>query len=112
VITLNKQAAQGDILVTRIKSIPKDVVPMTPEGKEYVVAHSETGHHHVVQREAADAYVAANDPFVMFLVVDNEAEVKHLRDYDTHETLKLKMGFYRINRQREYIQEGFRPALD
>ena len=106
------QAAQGDLLITRIDAIPDDAQKVTPEGNCYVVAHSETGHNHVIQQEGVDVFSAANDPFVLYLVVDTEAEIKHLRGFDTHESLRVTPGIYRINRQREYVPEGFRRAAD
>ncbi len=110
--TFNNMAAQGDMLITRVESIPEGLQPMNPEGGNYIVAHSETGHHHVLPQQDVEVFGAANDPFVLYLVVNNETELKHLRSFDTHESLKVPPGMYRINRQREYTPEGFRRAAD
>ena len=107
-----KQAAQGDLLITRIDTMPEGLDVFQPEDGVYVVAHSETGHNHVIRQEGVNAFHAANDPFVLYLVVDNEVELKHLRGFDTHESLSVTPGIYRINRQREYTPEGFRRAAD
>lgn len=108
----DKQAAQGDLLITRIDTIPDGMEVVKPDDGYYVVAHSETGHNHVIQQEGVNVFRAANDPFVLYLVVDNEVELKHLRSFDTHESIKVPPGMYRINRQREYTPEGFRRAAD
>lgn len=110
--TFERQAAQGDMLITKIDSIPEGLEPMKPKGGQMIVAHSETGHHHVLPEADVDVFHAANDEFVLYLVVNNETELKHMRSFDTHESLKLQPGKYRINRQREYTPEGFRRAAD
>jgi len=110
--TFKKQAAQGDMLITKINGLPTDIKPMQPENGVFVCAHSETGHNHVIQDNGVKAYQAANDPFVMYLVVDKPAELKHLRSFDTHTPIMIPPGTYRINRQREYTAEGFRRAQD
>ena len=110
--TFKNQSRQGDALITRVESIPEGLEPMKPEGGNYIVAHSETGHHHVLPTQDVEVYEAANDPFVLYLVVNNETELKHLRSFDTHEALKVPPGTYRINRQREHTPEGFRRAAD
>lgn len=111
--TFENQAAQGDILVTKIDELPTGLSPMKQEGGKYVVAHSETGHHHVVEPTDAVVYEAANDPFVLFVVPSKDTDITHLRSFHTHAPLTLKGGnVYRINRQREYTPEGFRRAAD
>jgi hypothetical protein len=110
--TFKNQAAQGDMLITKIDKLPEGLKPMETEGGNYVLAHSETGHHHVVTPSDVDAFEAANDPFVMYLVVNKDTELKHLRSFDTHESLSIPEGLYRINRQREYTPEGYRRAAD
>lgn len=110
--TFTNQAAQGDLLITRVDAIPQGLEPMKAEHGDYVVAHSETGHHHVLPEGDVNVFQAANDDFVLYLVVNNETELKHLRSFDTHESLKVPPGMYRINRQREYTPEGFRRAAD
>lgn len=109
--TFTYQAAQGDLLITKVEELPSDLVAAKKEG-DHIVAHSETGHNHVISSGDCDMYAAANDDFVLYLVVHKEAELRHLRDFDRHETIKVPPGKYRINRQREYIPDGFRRAAD
>lgn len=110
--SFERQAAQGDILITRIDKMPAEVTTMDPEGGNYVCAHSETGHHHVVRASEAKAFQHTENPFIMYLMVDNAASIDHLRGFDTHGSLALTPGIYQINRQREYTPEGFRRAAD
>ena len=114
--TFTRIAAQGDFLIMRVNEIPANVEPMNPEGNVFIVAHSETGHNHVMERTHVDAYLPKNvkdvDLYELFLNVKEPTEINHLRSFDTHETLLVPPGNYVIKRQREYTLEGFRRAAD
>lgn len=109
--TFDKQAAQGDLLITVIDDLPEGVSELEPDGDHHIVAHSETGHHHVVAANAARAYQGDN-PMVMFLVVTTPTVLEHHRSFDTHEPLELRSGTYEIRRQREYTPKGWRRVAD
>lgn len=128
--TFENQAAQGDMFIRVIDKLPEGVTEAKEENGNFVLAHSETGHNHVVKKqEGVSFYQSANDDFVAYLVVDTKkvkhpVECKHLRDYDTHETISFFTGdifskvkdagkkIFEIRRQREYTPEGFRRAQD
>jgi hypothetical protein len=114
--TFKNIAAQGDFMIIRVNSIPANVVPMKDENGVYVIAHSETGHNHVMERTNVEAFVPTNvkevDLYELFLNVKEPTEINHLRSFDTHETLVVTPGQYIIKRQREYTPEGFRKAAD
>lgn len=111
-ITFDHCAAQGDLLITKIDRIPETAKPVNAEYGVHVVAHSETGHHHVVDANTVDYFDAANDAFVSYLRVREPTDLQHLRSFDTHAPLHIQPGDYQINRQREYTPEGFRRAAD
>ena len=111
-ITFNKVCAQGDVFIKRIDSLPEGLSKDEVNDSDYIVTHSETGHHHVMPTKDADFFTAANDPFVLHVVVNNETTLRHLRSFDTHKTISFSPGIYRITRQREYTSEGFRRAID
>ena len=114
--TFTRMAAQGDFIIIRVNEIPANVVPMATRGNQIVVAHSETGHDHVMLAERVDAFVPAGldakDVFELYLNVKEPTEINHLRSFDTHETLLVPPGNYQVRRQREYVPEGFRRAAD
>lgn len=116
--TFTRMAAQGDFIIMRVDSIPEGLVPMEAENGKIVVAHSETGHNHVMEMDRVEAFVAPNmksssaDLYELFLNVKEPAEINHLRSFDTHETLLVPAGKYMVRRQREYTPEGFRKAAD
>ena len=114
--TFTKMAAQGDFIIMRINDIPTNVEKVEPENGVYVVAHSETGHNHVMDMERVEAFKPAGvkevDLYQLFLNVEAPTEINHLRSFDTHETLLVPPGKYEIRRQREWVAEGFRRAQD
>lgn len=112
--TFTKCAAQGDILIRRIDKLPKDVIKAKSEKGKFIVAHSETGHHHSIAEHPGVQYYTTKDPMVAYLSVieDVEAKLEHERTFDTHESILLKGGTYEIRRQREYTPEGWRQVQD
>ena len=117
-ITIKNIAAQGDVLFRRIQQVPRAAAERPRDPSEpLVVAHSETGHHHVI--EARDAtWFATNDPRIGFLrFVGPFVDVRHQRPFHTHETLRL-LGeengstVFEVRRQRDHIPEGWRDEED
>lgn len=113
--TFVNQAAQGDILLIRAESLPANMVRVFPEDDgSLIVGHSETGHHHIVDADKVTMYRLPEEIYECFLVVHEPAELRHLRSFDTHETILVPPGTYRVRRQREraYTPEGWRRAQD
>lgn len=128
--TFKEQAAQGDMLIRLVDKLPNGLKPIDAEAGNYVLAHSETGHNHVVKvQDGVEFYANQNNPFIAYLVIDpkkvkGDVQIKHLRDYDTHKPISFFIGdtfikikdkakkIYEIRRQREYTPEGFRRAQD
>lgn len=44
--TFKNTAAQGDVFIRRVDTIPTDAAERRPTDNRHIVAHSETGHHH------------------------------------------------------------------
>lgn len=110
--TIKNQGAQGDVLFRRIDEISADAAEQVRKrGQALVVAHSETGHHHVVRAERARLF-GAESSLVAYLLAEEPVEVEHLRPYDTHETIALSPGKWEIRRQREWVPEGWRRVAD
>lgn len=109
---VKKMAAQGDVMFIRITSIPKEAVTIEAKDGLFIVAHSETGHNHVIESRNAQLLIDKTNEFVAYLKISKETEVKHQRSFDTHESLLLTPGNYQVRRQREYVPEGFRRVAD
>jgi len=117
--TFKNMAAQGDFVIIRVADLPKNenFVEIAPDSSgKIVIAHSETGHNHVIERKNVTVYrdskTSDRDLYELFMIVKEPSEIRHLRSYDTHETLLVPPGTYKIRRQREYTAEGFRRAAD
>lgn len=114
--TFKNMAAQGDFVIMRVDNFPNDLEKITPNNNTYTVAHSETGHDHVMVMERPDSVEAFKqkdvDLYELFLLVSEPTPIEHKRAWDTHETLLVPPGKYKIRRQREYTPEGFRKAAD
>lgn len=112
--TFQNCAAQGDLLIRRIDFVPEGATNANPENGKFILAHSETGHHHsIAERQGVD-FFTTKDPLVAYLCVIDSVEVvlEHERTFDTHESLLIKGGTYEIRRQREYTPEGWRRVAD
>ena len=118
--TVTNAAAQGDVILRRVPSIPNNAVERKHAGR-IVIAHSETGHHHAIDSKAIRHYEVPGDPLVCYLRMDGDmgeiggVDVVHHRSWDTHETIRLlgKSGdVWEVRRQREWTPEGWRRVLD
>jgi hypothetical protein len=111
--TFNNLAAQGDILIRRIDKLPDGLVESKPEDGKHILAHSETGHHHVVEAKQTKRFIDPRDTMISYLEVSAEhIDLVHNRSFDTHETLRIPNGIFEIKRQREWTPEGFRRVED
>lgn len=110
----DRPMAQGDILIIPINSIPEHAKAAKPVNDEFIVAHSETGHNHVIERKQADVFEDVKNKFVAYVQTHNlGADLFHKRDFHTHETINLAPNrTYEIRRQREHSPDGFRAATD
>lgn len=109
---VKKMAAQGDVMFIRVDSIPASAVKTDATDGQFIVAHSETGHNHVIDSRNAQMLIDKTNDFVAYIKISKETEVKHQRTFDTHESLLLTPGKYEVRRQREYVPEGFRKVAD
>lgn len=115
--SFQKIAAQGEITIRRIESIPDGCKPMKPKGGKFVVGHSETGHHHVIDARGASVSVLGRPPDgmqILYAILENPTSLDHLRGHDTHESIMLEPGTYelRIAREFDHYAELARQSMD
>jgi hypothetical protein len=106
-----KIAAQGEITIRRLGDVPKNCkLPkgfsaLKPEGRHFVIGHSETGHHHVIDAAGATIGVMDKPPAgmrVLYMILENPLALEHLRGHDTHETITNEPGVYEVRIAREF----------
>ena len=103
-------AAQGEITIRRIGDVPanktmKGFTSLKPEHGKFIVGHSETGHHHVIDAQGASIDVLDRPPAgmrVLRAILQNPTMLEHERPHDTHEPIMLDPGEYEIRIAREY----------
>lgn len=94
---MNKPIRHGEILLYPVKSMPR--------GKKskhdlFIVGHSETGHHHVLQ--SVQFEVNQKDKQDLFLRLFEPGKLVHQKEVDKHETLTVAPGTYRVIYKNEY----------
>lgn len=110
-----KIAAQGEIGFIRLPDntkIPSNAIKVENIDNKVIVGHSETGHNHVMNGDCATLYRLPDSLLECLLVVTNEDQLTHLKEFDTHETINFEPGVYKVKYLREYVPEGFRKVQD
>ena len=116
--TIKKMAAQGDVLFRRVDAIPETAREVTPEKGDPIVAHSETGHHHVARGPGKiRMFEDPANPLICYLRAETAEfiDMVHLRSFDTHGTIRLDASSdkcWEVRRQREHSPEGWRRVED
>lgn len=104
-------AAQGDVMFVRVGELPEGLEEAPLEDGELVVAHSETGHHHVMVGNAK-MYGIPGIINQQFLKINEPSRLVHRREYHTHEELLFRPGVYQVLKQREFdIGSGMSVAV-
>jgi hypothetical protein len=114
-VNFTNSCAQGDLFIKRVDKLPKGLKPMKSINRQYVVAHSESGHHHVIDDvSGCKVYEDPKDPMTLYLEVIDATEVtlRHLRSFDTHKPIAFLKGIFRFRRARERTPEGWRRVED
>lgn len=98
---------QGDVLIERVRSLPKQLTKAKPIAGRIILAHGEaTGHHHSLDADAADWW--KDEAGTQFVEVREQTEVVH----QEHGPIPLVPGRYRVRRQREYSPAEIRNVAD
>lgn len=93
--------SQGEIDTVKVSVLPKSIKKVNAENGNYILAHSETGHHHVVIEQPNVNYYTTDDPLISYLEVvettdKSEVFLEHLRSFDTHQPIGFDTGIYKI----------------
>ena len=101
----DRPIAQGELLFWPVSGdhFAKSGAAMPAEGGEnYILAHSEQGHHHVLERAKADVTVISDSDGMRILraLVTDPTTVVNLNPTG-HENLPLSPGLYEVRCARE-----------
>jgi len=113
VIDVDNWGEQGDLRIVRCKRIPDKFQTQTDD---VIVAHSETGHHHVVDLNEVDVFHHPENERKKYIRLKGEsANVIHMRDHRTHKTQRVvgKPGdVFKLIRQVDFWKEQQRIRAD
>lgn len=110
--------AQGEIRMFRVDCIPSDAKPMKREHGQFIIGHSETGHHHVLVADRVDVFEAPSAPTgmrVLFALLGSAGSLEHLRGHDTHEPHSFDAGdtiMFRTDREYDPYEKLARQVQD
>lgn len=121
--SFQKVAAQGEITIIRLGDVPPKAQklqgkPLALEAGKLIIGHSETGHHHVLERVAGASVTVLDRPpegmRVLHAILADPNKLIHERGHDTHETIELPPGEYefRIAREFDHYAELARQSAD
>jgi hypothetical protein len=96
-ILRKKMIRHGEVLLLPVDEIPAET-PHTFTGNEFIVAHSETGHHHV----AVGNVTVFGTPEKMYLKVNKNSVIEHRKTFEKHETKTLFKGLYTVIIKESY----------
>lgn len=93
----------GEVIFKKIDKLPDSVTLKKTTNKE-IVAHSETGHHHILETKTKDSikiYTTLDGE--TFVEVGDIAELWHQKTgTDVHTPHKVGKGFWKIQIKKEY----------
>lgn len=99
----------GENFLEPVDAMPKGAVS---EHASYIVGHSETGHHHIL--EGKTKFQVTEFEKKTYLQLFEPAQLVHKKTFDVHETLTVEPGTYRITHKTEYdpFQKVVRKVWD
>jgi hypothetical protein len=103
--TFSKSAAQGEVNIRKIKTMPEGLSPVTPENGAFIIGHSESGNTHVIDEGGVTVMERTKDVpqgmRVLYAIVERPTELRQNAAVP-HETIKLEPGVFCFRISREY----------
>ena len=101
----------GELFLLPIEEAPK---LKSETHKQYVLAHSETGHHHVLESKTEFEVMSDEEKDELFIRLFEPAKLVHKKTFDIHETRTLATGLYKVFKKKEYDirEKAMRKVFD
>lgn len=96
-----KAIRHGEVMIVPIDELPNGLTEFY-EGSEYIIGHSETGHHHVAVGNLTIFRPVGADDSALFMRVNEDSRVEHRKTFDKHETKTLFKGLYQVTIKKAY----------
>ena len=95
-MNVNKVIQHGEVAL-----VPIDNIDINGEQhKEFIVAHSETGHRHVLESKKPFTISQSDKEFLIELL--EPAKLVHKKSFEVHPTKTVNPGKYRVIYKSEY----------
>ncbi len=91
----------GEVLLIPISDLPNDVEEVY-SGERYIVARSETHHHHTAVGDVTIYKPVGGDTADIYLRANKDSVIEHQKTFDRHETKTLNEGLYIVRGKTEY----------
>lgn len=89
----------GECWIQPVGSLPTGT---TKQEKRYIIGHSETNHHHILESNTEFEVMAGDEKHDLYVRLFEPAEVVHKKTFDIHKTQVLAPGDYAIYQKLEY----------
>lgn len=96
---MNKPLRHGENLLLPVSEMPEG---KATSHKSYVVGHSETGHHHVLEATKAFDVLLEKKSKELFIELKDSATIVHKKTVNRHNDLTVKPGIYKVIHKLEY----------
>lgn len=96
---VNYGIRHGEALLMPIEKMPKGTCERV---NKYIVAHSESGHHHVLESKEEFEVISDKEAEELFIRLYAPAQLVHEKTVDAHKTLTVPQGIWKVMYKREY----------
>ena len=111
---ITKGGQHGEAILVRVHALPNDLLSVKPVNGRLIVAHSESGNHHMICADEAEMFVT-EDAETAYLRIVNEAggTVFQERAAQPHNPQAYEQGIWRVTYARELDLAGqIRRSMD
>lgn len=95
-----KPLQHGEVMLVPVIEVPEGM--KQHRTKSFIVAHSETGHHHVLECDQEMAVYSDEEENKFFVQLFAPGKLVHKKTYDSHKTLEADPIIYEVHPKREY----------
>lgn len=89
----------GEVWLQPVEDLPKG---KTKQEREFIVGHSETGHHHILVSDKPFEVMEETEKHDLYVRLFEPAKLVHKKTFDIHETKIITPGDYAVYHKTEY----------
>jgi hypothetical protein len=96
---MNRPIRQGEVMLLPVQAMPKGDAARYDS---FVVGHSETGHHHVLESDTQFEVMNDDKKHTLYVHLFEPAALVHQKRIEAHETLTVQSGIYQVLHKTEW----------